>query len=204
MATVAAEAVALFKAKRFAESLPLFDKHIKEFPSDKVGFCNRAQVHVEMKNYEAAIKDAEQSLTLDPAYAKAYKRKADAFIGLNKKREAMEVLLDASKLLHQMGASHDLLTEPMNKLNRELGGYISNLGSDLVKWMDVCAFCKVGLSSKKLKGPMCPLCKRACYCSMDHLEAHKARQIMQRVEGSCSSREVHFGNLHSHRVLGPC
>ena len=127
MSTVAAEAVALFKAKRFAESLPLFDKHIQEFPNDKVGFCNRAQVHIDMHNYEAAIKDAEQSLTLDSAYTKAYKRKADALIGLNKKREAMEVLLDASKLLQQMGVSGDLLTEPMKKLNQELGGYVSTV-----------------------------------------------------------------------------
>ena len=49
MAGVAADAEALFKAKRFADSLPLFDEHIQKNPNDKVGFCNRAQVHIEMK-----------------------------------------------------------------------------------------------------------------------------------------------------------
>ena len=130
MANVAAEAVALFKAKRFADSLPLFNEHIQKYANEKIGYCNRAQVHIEMNNFDAALNDAEQCLALDPSYAKAYKRKADALIGLHKRREAMDVLLDASKLLQHMGASYDLLTETMMKLNQELGGYVENLQFD--------------------------------------------------------------------------
>ena len=202
MAGVAADAEALFKAKRFADSLPLFDEHIQKNPNDKVGFCNRAQVHIEMNNYEEAVKDAEQSLSLDPAYAKAYKRKADAFIGLGKRRVATEILLDASKLLRQMGASHELLTDPMIKLNKDLGGYIENLESNRSKAKDVCVCVPSACLSGK--GNTCRRCKGLRYCSSDHLEAHQqVHSIMCKELKAIGDKKAEAIHAHRHG-LGSC
>jgi serine/threonine-protein phosphatase 5 len=61
-------------------------------PKSAVYFANRAFAHMKLENYGLAIADCEDSIKLDPNYAKAYYRKADANIALNKYEIARDCL----------------------------------------------------------------------------------------------------------------
>ncbi|CAD7946517.1 unnamed protein product [Amoebophrya sp. A120] len=143
IASDGAAAVRLFKEKRFSESLPFFDKFLAANPNDEVGFSNRAQAYLELKRYDEALQDADRSIEINCLYAKAYKRKADALVGVGKKEEALKVLLKAHKMfswwsaagetdLVEVGAKGMLqLRGPMVKLNEELGNYVPDVENSL-------------------------------------------------------------------------
>lgn len=61
-------------------------------PKSAVYYANRAFANMRLENYGLAIEDSEDSIKLDPNYAKAYYRKADANIALNKYEIAKECL----------------------------------------------------------------------------------------------------------------
>lgn len=61
-------------------------------PKSAVYFANRAFAHMKLENYGLAIADSDEAIKLDPNYAKAYYRKADANIALNKYELALECL----------------------------------------------------------------------------------------------------------------
>lgn len=52
--------------------------------------CCRAAVHLKLKNPEAALKDAECAVELDPQYAKAFLRRASAHQALEHFEEAVK------------------------------------------------------------------------------------------------------------------
>lgn len=52
---------------------------------------------MKLENYGLAIADCEDSIKLDPNYAKAYYRKADAHIALNKYEIARDCLKKVNK-----------------------------------------------------------------------------------------------------------
>ena len=64
-------------------------------PKSAVYFSNRAYAHMKLENYGLAIADSDEAIKLDPNYAKAYYRKADANIALNK----YELALDSLKIV---------------------------------------------------------------------------------------------------------
>lgn len=61
-------------------------------PKSAVYYANRAFAHMKLENYGLAIADCEDAIKLDPNYAKAYYRKADANIALNKYEIARDCL----------------------------------------------------------------------------------------------------------------
>ena len=52
--------------------------------------CCRAAVHLKLRNPEAALKDAECAVELDPQYAKAFLRRASAHQALEHYEEAVK------------------------------------------------------------------------------------------------------------------
>ena len=52
-------------------------------------YCNRALVHLKMKNYELCIKDCEKTPSLDKKYLKAYHRRGKALVQLLKYEDAL-------------------------------------------------------------------------------------------------------------------
>ena len=52
--------------------------------------CCRAAVHLKLRNPEAALKDAECAVELDPQYAKAFLRRASAHQALEHFEEAVK------------------------------------------------------------------------------------------------------------------
>ena len=61
-------------------------------PKSAVYYANRAFAQMKLENYGLAIADSDDAIKLDPNYAKAYYRKADANIALNKYEVALECL----------------------------------------------------------------------------------------------------------------
>lgn len=55
-------------------------------------FSNRAAVHLKMENCGLAIMDAEEAINYDPSYPKAYYRKADGLISIDKYKDARACL----------------------------------------------------------------------------------------------------------------
>lgn len=55
-------------------------------------FSNRAAVHLKMENYGLVIVDAEEAINYDPTYPKAYYRKADGLIAIDKYKDAKACL----------------------------------------------------------------------------------------------------------------
>jgi serine/threonine-protein phosphatase 5 len=47
---------------------------------------------MKMENYGLALIDANESINIDPNYPKAYYRKADAYIAMNKYKESLDSL----------------------------------------------------------------------------------------------------------------
>lgn len=143
------EAVRLFKAKQFAEALPFFDQFLAVNTKDKVGYGNRAAALIELKRFSDALTDAEVCVRLDHAWAKGYKRQADALEGLGKQREAMEVLLRGAK---ECNEGFDIFESQLLRLNDELGGYIDGFRENLRRrtgeqWCAVCCKFEGGFCS---------------------------------------------------------
>lgn len=76
---------ALFKYNEAVE-LKVTDKELKS----KI-YCNRAMVHLKLKNYGKSINDCDEALKLNDKYVKAYYRKATALFNLDKYQEGLTV-----------------------------------------------------------------------------------------------------------------
>ncbi len=64
--------VALLRSERYEEALKLCNNTIKEYPKNYVLFYNRGIIHERLKQFDKAIKDYIQSITLNPFYAKSH------------------------------------------------------------------------------------------------------------------------------------
>jgi len=87
-------------SKNYKEGDALYSKAIEVGPSEGLSilYANRSMCKLNMKESEAALEDAKQSITLDDKYAKAYFRKAAAHIALNQYKSAHSTLEEGLKL----------------------------------------------------------------------------------------------------------
>ncbi|SZF01571.1 unnamed protein product [Blumeria hordei] len=79
---IKSEGNAEYKSGRFQGASDKYSEALDVDPSNRGTnsklLQNRAQCHLRMKNYEAAISDCERAISLDPTYTKAKKTKATA------------------------------------------------------------------------------------------------------------------------------
>ncbi|XP_035212919.1 hsc70-interacting protein-like isoform X2 [Stegodyphus dumicola] len=76
----------------------LFSESIKLDPSDHRFYGNRSYCYDRLCQYERALKDAEKSIALCPAWPKGYFRKGRAMLGLKKYSVAEECFVKVLKL----------------------------------------------------------------------------------------------------------
>lgn len=78
-------------ANNFDEAVKAYTEAITLDPSNHVLFSNRSAAYAKEGKYESALEDANQTIALNPAWAKGYSRKGSALTGLEKYMEAFEV-----------------------------------------------------------------------------------------------------------------
>jgi len=62
-------------------------------------FGNRSEAHLQLEHWQEAKDDADEAMTCDPTFVKAYVRKAKALYHMDQTQEAEEVLKDALEVL---------------------------------------------------------------------------------------------------------
>ena len=89
--------------------------------------CCRAAVHLKLRDPEAALKDAECAVELDPQYAKAYLRRASAHQALEHFEEAVKDFekvshsIDSSETLHSCVYNTDYMATLASQANADSG-----------------------------------------------------------------------------------
>lgn len=78
-------------AGNFEEAIATYTEAIDLDPSNHVLFSNRSAAYAKAGKYELALKDADQTIALNPTWAKGYSRKGSALSYMEKYMEAFEV-----------------------------------------------------------------------------------------------------------------
>lgn len=74
-----------------------FDESIKRAPEDPRGYGNRAAAYLKLMNYPDVVRDCDTALELDPAFMKAYTRKASALKIMREYKRCLDTLEQARK-----------------------------------------------------------------------------------------------------------
>lgn len=78
-----------FKLQKYHKAIDSYTQAL-EFARTPVILCNRALCYTKVELPGAAIVDADEALSIDPSFVKAYYRKATAHIELGKPKEALK------------------------------------------------------------------------------------------------------------------
>lgn len=77
-------------ANNYEKAIDLYTQAIELDATKEVYFANRAQAYIKEEMYGAALEDASSAITLNPAYTKAYYRRAVAKTALLKYKDALK------------------------------------------------------------------------------------------------------------------
>lgn len=78
-------------AERFDEAIAHYTEAIQIDPVNHVLYSNRSAAHAKAGNYELALKDADETIKINPTWPKGYSRKGSALSYMQKYVEAFEV-----------------------------------------------------------------------------------------------------------------
>ena len=95
------EGNAAFKARKYREAIDLYTKGLEVDPNNRdinsKLLQNRAQAHININEYDKAIKDCTSALEFDPSYIKARRVRAKANGGAGNWDEALKELKDIAE-----------------------------------------------------------------------------------------------------------
>ena len=102
-----------FQDKKYDEAIRLFSSAIQQDPTNPILYSNRSACYAQKPDFAAALRDAEETITLSPGWSKGYLRKGQALEGLMQLQRAMES--------YKEGAARDsedaVLKRQMDELN---------------------------------------------------------------------------------------
>ncbi|KAF7354943.1 Heat shock protein sti1 [Mycena sanguinolenta] len=87
-----------FTAKDYDKAIDLFTQAIALDPTNHVLFSNRSAAHSGKKQWEDALKDAEQCIVVNPSWSKGFARKGAALHGARRYDEAIVAYEEGLKL----------------------------------------------------------------------------------------------------------
>uniref|UniRef100_A0A8B9KYB9 LON peptidase N-terminal domain and ring finger 2 n=1 Tax=Astyanax mexicanus TaxID=7994 RepID=A0A8B9KYB9_ASTMX len=87
------EGESLWKKQELSSALEKYNKAVELPPSTSKLLAQRAELHMDMKNFSQAIQDGDSMCRLQPTSAKAHYIKAKAIRGANRREEALQELL---------------------------------------------------------------------------------------------------------------
>uniref|UniRef100_A0A7S3FZP4 Uncharacterized protein n=1 Tax=Palpitomonas bilix TaxID=652834 RepID=A0A7S3FZP4_9EUKA len=117
---------AAFKCGDYNKAISLYSealKHIEETEKYKL-FSNRSAAHTKTRNFKAALKDADQCITLKPEWTKGYYRRGVALFNTGKAAEAYGCFVNALERSPDDRDIHSFLAKIRVQLDRE----------DILKW----------------------------------------------------------------------
>jgi tetratricopeptide (TPR) repeat protein len=79
-----------FSEKRYEEAIRLFTDAVAEDPSNSILYSNRSACYSANLQFDAALKDAEDTIRLAPTWSKGYLRRGQALEGLMQLQKAYE------------------------------------------------------------------------------------------------------------------
>ncbi|KAJ1793814.1 Palmitoyl-protein thioesterase 1 [Coemansia sp. RSA 2399] len=91
------EANALYAKKQYPEAIAKYTAAIELDATVPAFYTNRAQCHLFTEGYGAAKADADSALAIDPAFIKAYYRRASANLAMGKLKEARSDFREVTK-----------------------------------------------------------------------------------------------------------
>ncbi|CAE8646219.1 unnamed protein product, partial [Polarella glacialis] len=100
-----------FQAKDFKEAITHFTEAIKHDPTDHVFFSNRSACYASLEQYEKALEDGKECVTLKPDWAKGYTRKGLAEFFLDKFEDSAETYKAGLKLSPEDAAMKEGLSK---------------------------------------------------------------------------------------------
>ena len=112
----------LFQNNKFLEALDKYTEAINlkvETKNNAVYYSNRALTNLKLENYGSAIEDSNMALKIDPNFAKAVQRRADAYIALNKLADAIKDLLFLQQKFPGDKGVEEKLERTRNKKKRQ-------------------------------------------------------------------------------------
>lgn len=101
-----------------------------ETTKNAIYLSNRAFIQIKLENFGLALADANKAIEIDKTYAKAYYRRASAYLCLRKFDDALKDLL----YLNQIFPNNDDLTQKINntKAERRRQKFLESIQSDQV------------------------------------------------------------------------
>ncbi|GAX84944.1 hypothetical protein CEUSTIGMA_g12365.t1 [Chlamydomonas eustigma] len=96
---------AAFSAGNHKEAIDFFTQAISIDPSNHVLYSNRSASKASLKDYDGALEDAKQCVTLKPSWGKGYSRLGAAYFGLEDWSEAVKA--------YEQGLEHDPSNEQL-------------------------------------------------------------------------------------------
>ncbi|KAK9481069.1 Metallo-dependent phosphatase-like protein [Lipomyces japonicus] len=76
--------------RHYKSAIDLYTQAIELDPTKEVYWANRAQAYILDESYGAAIADATHAISLNPAYVKSYYRRAVAYTGILRPKDALK------------------------------------------------------------------------------------------------------------------
>jgi len=87
-----------FKKGEWANAVKFYSEAIKRNPKDAKIFSNRAACYTKLNAFDLTIKDCDTAISMEPAFVKAYLRKANVLKAMGQAKNAMEVYSKAMEL----------------------------------------------------------------------------------------------------------
>ena len=81
----------LFKKGDFGQAVKFYSEAIKRNPKDAKIYSNRAACYTKLMSFDLALNDCEKAIGLEPAFVKAYLRKAKVLQGMGQSSKAIAV-----------------------------------------------------------------------------------------------------------------
>ncbi|XP_073284798.1 inactive TPR repeat-containing thioredoxin TTL3-like [Primulina huaijiensis] len=122
----------LFKTSRFTEATYAYTKGLENDPYNSILLCNRAACCAKLGQYEKAVEDCTESLSVRPNYSKPRLRRAHCNVELERWEAAIE---DFEVLMQQIPDDQDVKTgllKAKTQLTNNISHNISTEATDLV------------------------------------------------------------------------
>jgi len=111
-----------FKKNQYPEAIQCYTEAIKRNPTDHTLYSNRAACYAKLGEFPLSVKDADECITLNPSFVKAYIRKGNAHYFLKEYHKSLEAYEKGLKLDESNAELKEGLKRTMFAVNSQNSG----------------------------------------------------------------------------------